>query len=118
MDRESVERLRFDRRLQRRRDWVETGKFDEHADSLPDVSEKMTTAAELEAEEMAAAEAAPAPGPEPVAEPAPPVFGSFGAAEPTTQQSVPVAGDFGASTNLGGGLRNDSNGGNSGGNVS
>lgn len=114
MDRESLERLRFDRRLLRRRDWVEDEKFDDHLEALPDVSEKMTTAAELEAEEAAAAEAAP-----PVEEPAAPALGSFGApaapstSEPGAREPVPVAGDFGAPTNLGGGsLGNDSNGGN------
>lgn len=117
MDRESLERLRFDRRLLRRRDWVEAEKFDDHLEALPDVSEKMTTAAELEAEETAAAEAAP-PVEEPAA-PAPPAFGSFGApaapstSEPEAREPVPVAGDFGAPTNLGGGsFGNDSNGGN------
>lgn len=114
MDRESLERLRFDRRLLRRRDWVEAEKFDDHLEALPDVSEKMTTAAELEVEEAAAAEAAP-----PVEEPAAPARGSFGApaapstSEPEAREPVPVAGDFGAPTNLGGGsFGNDSNGGN------
>ena len=55
MDRESVDRLRFDRRLQRRRDWVSDEDLNAHIDSLPDVSDKMTTAAELEAEEAASA---------------------------------------------------------------
>lgn len=42
MDRDSVNRLRFDRRLQRRRDWVAEGEEQAHLDSLPDVSDKMT----------------------------------------------------------------------------
>ena len=58
MDRESVERLRFDRRLHSRRGWLEETDLAEHIESLEDVSSKMTTAAELEAEEAAAADAA------------------------------------------------------------
>ena len=49
MDKESVERLRFDRRLQRRTGWLETTDMEAHLDALPDVSEKMTTGADDEA---------------------------------------------------------------------
>jgi len=98
MDRESVERLRFDRRLQRRRDWVESAQVDAHLETLPDVSDKMTTAAELEAEEAEQAAAEPEPAP----------------AVPET--AAPVAGDFGASTTLGGGsFGRDPSGGEGGG---
>lgn len=62
MDRESVERLRFDRRLQRRRGWLEQSVLEEHLESLPDVSEKMTTAAELEAEQATEADSAEGAG--------------------------------------------------------
>ena len=41
MDRESVERLRFDRRLQRRRGWVEQSDYEAHLDSLADTTDKM-----------------------------------------------------------------------------
>ncbi len=41
MDRESVERLRFDRRLQRRRGWVEQSDYEAHLESLADTSDKM-----------------------------------------------------------------------------
>ena len=81
MDRESVERLRFDRRLKGRRDWVDQDAAQANLDALPDVSDNMTTAAELEAEEEAArakaeAEAASAPpAPEAASEPAAPTFG-------------------------------------------
>jgi len=68
MDRESVDRLRFDRRFANRRDWVEASDRDAFVESLPDVSGKMTTAAELEAEEEAAASVESSP--EPAAEPA------------------------------------------------
>ena len=65
MDRESVERLRFDRRLARRRDWVDGQEVDQYIESLPDVSDKMTTAAELEAEaEADSAPESPASGSE------------------------------------------------------
>ena len=88
MDRESVERLRFDRRLQRRSGWVEASELQTNQDALPDVSEKMTTAAELEAEELKAAEAAEA-----AAQAAPPVFET--PSEPPAP--APVAGDFSSS---------------------
>lgn len=80
MDRESVERLRFDRRLQHRRDWIEPTDAEAHRESLPDVSEKMTTAAELEAEEEAArANAEANSASEPASESAPsPTFGGGG----------------------------------------
>ena len=96
MDRESVERLRFDRRLACRRDWVDASEVEAHFDALEDVSEKMTTAAELEAELEAARNAAPA-------EEAPPSFGApatestFPGSAPAAPAAVPVAGDFSSS---------------------
>ncbi len=96
MDRESVERLRFDRRLQQRRDWVAEADYTAHAQALPDVSEKMTTSAELDAEEAAAAVAPPPVVHEPLSPPTPghstSVFGTPGG----------VAGDFTSSSTLGG----------------
>ena len=92
MDRESGERLRFDRRLQSRRDWVDQDAAQANLDALPDVSDNMTTAAELEAEEEAArakAEAAAAPpAPEAAPEPAAPSFGG-----PTTVGGGGFGGD-------------------------
>jgi len=76
MDRESVERLRFDRRLQRRRGWVEPTQYDDHVESLPDVSGKMTRG--LDEEEGAGA----APPPPPVQ------------TEPSAPAPVPTAGSF------------------------
>lgn len=90
MDRESVERLRFDRRLARRRDWVDENDVEANIDALPDLTDKMTTVAELEAEEAATAEAAALEAP--MQAPA-----SIEADAP-----VPIAGEFGGSTNLGG----------------
>ncbi len=86
MDRESVERLRFDRRLARRRDWVQDNDLDQYVESLPDLTDKMTTAAELEAEAEAQAEAAPAPP-----------------ATPPAAAPTPAAESFGGSTTFGGG---------------
>jgi len=57
MDRESVERLRFDRRLQRRRHWLAENELEGHFEGLPDVSGKMTTIAEAEEEAKRAGEA-------------------------------------------------------------
>lgn len=59
MDRDSVQRLRFDRRLQQRNGWMEEDERQAYLDSLPDVTEKMTTIADAE-ESANAAEAAPA----------------------------------------------------------
>ncbi|MCR9097747.1 MAG: hypothetical protein NXI30_26310 [bacterium] len=91
MDRESVERLRFDRRLSSRRDWVEQTDVDAHLEALPDVTDKMTTAAELEAEEEAAranADSAGAEAPAATPEPAAPTFGG-----PTTVGGGGFGGD-------------------------
>jgi hypothetical protein len=67
MDRDSVARLRFDRRLQRRSGWVEPSEVESYLESLPDVSTKMTTCADAEDGEKRdsdteAERAAPAPG--------------------------------------------------------
>jgi len=78
MDRESVERLRYDRRLKTRTGWLEASKEEAYLEALPDVTEKMTTcAAEEDAAEAAAEEAAAQKQPE---------------LEP--QAPAPVAGDF------------------------
>ena len=71
MDKESVERLRFDRRLQRRPDWIEKADQEAYLASLPDVSEKMTTCAEEEKAAEEAAAALVAKGPAAVMPPAP-----------------------------------------------
>ncbi|MEZ4333905.1 MAG: hypothetical protein R3F35_19300 [Myxococcota bacterium] len=54
MDRESLDRLRFDRRLQNRRGWLAPGELEGYLERLPDVAEKLTTLTE---EDGAAAEA-------------------------------------------------------------
>ena len=57
MDRESVNRLRFDRRLQRRKEWMDASEHEAYLASLPDVSEKMTTCGEDEGDAEGAASA-------------------------------------------------------------
>lgn len=84
MDRESVERLRFDRRLQNRREWIDPADLDAHIESLPDVSDKMTTPAELEAEDEATEKSPKA-----------------GAAKTSSESAT--APSFGSSTSVGGG---------------
>jgi len=88
MDRESVERLRFDRRLQRRRGLVEETERAAHSESLPDVSEKMTRGP---AEEVEVRETRPDPGQgrnaeglseAPATTGAPSAFGTHSAGEP------------------------------------
>lgn len=107
MDRESVERLRFDRRLHSRRGWVEESDIASHLESLQDVSDKMTTAAELEAEEAAASEAAEAEtAPAPPAPP--PAFGSQPPRTEAPQTTIGgpiggVAGEFTPRSSFGGG---------------
>jgi hypothetical protein len=82
MNKESVERLRFDRRLRHRADWIQDSDQEEYLASLPDVSEKMTTCAEQEetATEEPAAAAAPALAP----------------------AAAPMAGDFSTPSTFGG----------------
>ncbi len=77
MDKESVERLRFDRRLKRRSGWISASDEEAYLASLPDVSDKMTTIAE---EEEKAAE-------ETVASPS-------AADEGQPSAAAPTAGDF------------------------
>ena len=48
MDRESLDRLRFDRRLQNRRGWLAPGELDRHVQALPDLTDKLTTLAAQE----------------------------------------------------------------------
>ncbi len=69
MDKESVERLRFDRRLKRRSGWVEEADLQAYLDALPDVSEKITTCANEETD-------------------------TGEAAAESTSEAAPVAGDF------------------------
>lgn len=101
MDRESVERLRFDRRLARRRDWVDENDVQANIDALPDLTDKMTTVAELEAEEAAAAEAAALEAPAPAvieAEAPVPIAGEFGGPTNSGESSFGGGGGFGGST--------------------
>jgi hypothetical protein len=79
MNKESVEDLRFDRRLRHRAGWIQDSALEDYLASLPDVSEKMTTSAE---EETVEEEVAPAPE-APVA-------------------PVPTAGDFSTPSSFGG----------------
>jgi len=51
MDRDSVDRLRFDRRLEQRSGWVEDRAREEYLESLPDVTNKMTAGLDEEDEE-------------------------------------------------------------------
>jgi hypothetical protein len=82
MDKNSVERLRFDRRLQQRPDWIDKASEEAYFAELPDVSEKMTTCAEEE-EAVEAATAAPPVAPPPAAAPTvAPVAGDFSTSRP------------------------------------
>lgn len=114
MDRESVERLRFDRRLHSRRGWVEGSDLSQHIESLEDVANKMTTTAELEAEEAAATQSADTQeAPAFAGQPPTPQSGGLASQEPAgAGSSGGVAGDFssGRSTLGGGGFGGGSDG--------
>ena len=77
MDRDSVDRLRFDRRLQRRRDWHAEGEYESHVEALPDVSDKMVRGSD--GEEAEASEAGHASPATTAAEPSPEGFSIGGA---------------------------------------
>lgn len=97
MDRDSVERLRHDRRLVRRREWVSDEDRASYLESLPDVSDKMTRGfdgPDDEADSNASEAAATAPafdGPS-----VSPSFGASGAA--AGSPSDPQSGSTGGSS--------------------
>lgn len=104
MDKESVERLRYDRRLQRRTGWVEESAMESHIEALPDVSEKMTTGAALEdAEDEPVAAAAPFPSPSAAPSSAPSSAPSAELGGSAQGESVPrpVGGGFGGDSGSG-----------------
>lgn len=82
MNKESVERLRFDRRLRHRPDWIQDTDQETYLASLPDVSEKMTTCADEEEKVAEAPAVADTP--------------------PTETPPVPTAGDFSTPSTFGG----------------
>ncbi|MFP6656207.1 MAG: hypothetical protein VCB25_11315 [Myxococcota bacterium] len=84
MDRESLERLRFDRRLKMRDGWVAASQEEEYLASLPDLTDQMTTcAAEEDAAEAERVELASSP-------------------ELKPETSAPIAGDFSTSSSSSG----------------
>ncbi|HKA14168.1 MAG TPA: hypothetical protein VKH41_04055 [Myxococcota bacterium] len=63
MNRESLEKLRLDRRLLNRRGWMGAAELQRALDELPDVSDKATTlGAESGGEEQPARDETPSPG--------------------------------------------------------
>ncbi len=92
MDRESVERLRFDRRLLRRSGWVEQSDYEAYMESLADTSDKMIRGIDESGESEEADETA-AGAPERAAEP------TLDEAASTT----PPPGDFSPSGSFSGG---------------
>jgi hypothetical protein len=61
MNRESLERLRLDRRLINRRGWMSATERARALEQLPDVSQKATTLGDASGEESPAPEETPAP---------------------------------------------------------
>lgn len=97
MDRQSVERLRFDRRLKTRNGWLDPATEEEYLASLPDVSEKMTTcAAEEDATEVAAEEASGQRQPELEPQTPAPVAGDFSAQRAYPSDPAPAASETSA----------------------
>lgn len=60
MDRRSLERLRLDRRLIRRRGWISKQELSAELESLPDAADKVTTLGEAADRAKAGAGKAPA----------------------------------------------------------
>ena len=99
MDKESVEDLRFDRRLRNRPDWIQDADLEAYNTSLPDVSEKMTTCGAEEEEKTTEAAAAPTTPTTPTAATIP----TSPATPPqSTETAVPTAGDFSTPRPFGG----------------
>lgn len=53
MERGSLEKLKFDKRLRRRQGWVSDRDIEDHLKSLPDVSDKIAVESDESAEESA-----------------------------------------------------------------
>ena len=60
MNRESLDKLRLDRRLMRRRGWMSSTELERSLDQLPDVSHKATTLGAESRESQAAQDETPA----------------------------------------------------------
>jgi len=73
MNRQSMQKLRLDRRLLERSHWISSAEREAELESLPDASHKAMTLGEAEEEAKGAALQPAAPAPEP--EPTPPTEG-------------------------------------------
>jgi len=62
MNRESLDKLRFDRRLLNRRGWMSAAERKRTLEALPDVSAKATTLGAESGEEVSASDETPASG--------------------------------------------------------
>jgi hypothetical protein len=60
MNRDSIQKLRLDRRLIRRSGWISAQELEQELAALPDVSEKLTTLGEVEDREESDPDAEPA----------------------------------------------------------
>ena len=60
MNRESIQKLRLDRRLIQRRGWIDEEELSRELESLPDVADKATTLGAAPSADDASAPAAPA----------------------------------------------------------
>ena len=74
MDRDDMNKLKFDTRLTGRRGWLAPGELEAELDSLPDVASKIASEEEM-AEESAPAEPAPPTDAPPTDTPAAPGMG-------------------------------------------
>lgn len=92
MDRDSVERLRHDRRLVRRREWVSDEDRTAFLESLPDVSDKMTRGIDEPEEEAAQSPASQQPSTPGYS------FSSPGAAGAQDTSGTPSGADGGSSS--------------------
>lgn len=106
MDRESVERLRYDIRLKRRREWITAEDREAYIASLPDLSDKMIRGSSEDEESHEEAGQAPASfeqSADPAPTPAPPA---------PQAPSAPIP--FGSSASPSGSFPNDGGDGGSG----
>ncbi len=90
MDRESMERLRFDRRLQRRRDGAAHAEYESYVEGLPDLSDKLVRVGDEREASEAAGEGSPGDAPESTGSPSSSGFGSEPGPSGSGERSTPA----------------------------
>ena len=65
MDRKSIDQMKFDRRLVRRKDWITRDELEKRLEALPDVSDKVATDDDAPSDSADSADPAEVDKPEP-----------------------------------------------------